>query len=93
MAVNRFYTHRMRSMEMPGGLEDLNMKQRKKVDDGNTLAEITTKFTAAQDAAKGYWQWEQPDSSLMWSYGPVQSVVLHIVGWSVMCVHAVFGGR
>ena len=77
MAVNRFHSHRMRTLEQPGGLDDLDAKQRKKVDDGNALAEITTKFTAAQEAAKGFWQWEQPDSSLMWAYRPVRSAVLH----------------
>ena len=51
MAVNRFLSHRMRTLGHPEGLPDLNFKQRQKVEDGNALAEVATKLVAAQTAA------------------------------------------
>ena len=65
----------MRSHEFPKGLPDLDSRKQQKVDDGNALAGTAVKLVEAQAAAKGYWQWEQPDTSLMWEYMPVKTAI------------------
>ena len=65
MAVNRFPQHAMRSRAEPLGFTHLQPHQQTKVDLGNALADVCVQLAAAQEAAKGFWQAEQPESSLM----------------------------
>ena len=66
IAVNRFPSYRMRDALHPAGLPNLPRHRQEKVDLGNALAECAARLAKAQTAAKGYWQLEQPDSSIMW---------------------------
>ena len=76
MACNGCMSTRMRSAKFPGGLPELSDVRRDRVTLGNALAEVAVKLCQAQSLAGGLWTWEQPWSSLMWIYHPVQAFLL-----------------
>ena len=65
MAVNRFWSHAMRSVDWPLGFPGLSLHKQKKVDLGNSLAAVALRLMQAQDKVGHAWQLEQPSTSLM----------------------------
>ena len=72
MAVNRFTMHAMRSWDQPDGFECLTQVQRDKVTLGNALARVAIFIATAQIQVGMFFCLEQPESSLMWRFTPMQ---------------------
>ena len=65
MAFNRFTSRRIRSAESPAGLPNMPTDKQILVETGNALAEGSLRLAQAQRSTGGYFQIEQPATSLM----------------------------
>ena len=85
-AVNRFVSYAMRSYDYPEGFPELPPHREEKVQLGNAMAEVSLKLCQAQERVHGFWQWEQPQGSLMFWLQSVaaflsRSGVFHAAAW------------
>ena len=76
LAFNRFPSMAIRSSTHPGGLPGLCQHDQDRVRLGNALCETACTLALAQRRAKGDWQLEQPASSLMLLFKPLQNLVV-----------------